>query len=65
MNIKDRLVAYLTKRDGGIRRNGRAMLALSSSTGYSVEALRSYAYGRRSPSQDPRLKILKEKVRRG
>lgn len=65
MNIKDRLVAYLTKRDGGICRNGRAMLALSSSTGYSVEALRSYAYGRRSPSQDPRLKILKEKVRRG
>lgn len=65
MNIKERLVAYLTKRDGGVRRNGRAMLALSKSTGYSIETLRSYAYGRRTPSQDARLATLKEKVRRG
>lgn len=65
MNIRERLHAFLTKRDGGIRRGGAAMVALSKATGYSVETLRSYAYGRRSPSQDPRLKILKEKVRRG
>lgn len=65
MNIKDRLTAYLTKRDGAIRRKGSAMLGLAKATGYSVETLRSYAYGRRSPSQDPRLKILKEKVRCG
>lgn len=65
MNIQDRLVAYLTKRDGSVRRSGKAMLALAEATGYSIESLRSYAYGRRSPSQEPRLKILKEKIRRG
>lgn len=65
MNVNERLRAYLEKRDGTIRRRGKAMLALAKATGYSVEALRSYAYGRRTPSQDARLATLKEKVRRG
>lgn len=65
MNVQERLSKHLIKRDGSIRRKGSAMLRLAESTGYSVEALRSFAYGRREPSQDARLRILKEKVRRG
>ena len=56
---------HLTKRDGAISREGPAMIALSEKTGYSVEALRSFAYGRREPKPGNRAKLLREAVRRG
>lgn len=64
-DVKKKLDTYLRKRDGSVSRSGKAMDALSKSTGYSVEALRSFAYGRRSPSQGERLQKLWEKIRRG
>lgn len=59
------LHAYLTSRDGAIAREGRAMLRLANTTGYSVEALRSFAYGRRSPQPCPRRAKLLKAIRRG
>jgi len=64
-DVKKKLDSYLRKRDGSVSREGRAMVALSEHTGYSVEALRSFAYGRRSPSQGERLQRMWEKIRRG
>lgn len=64
-DIQSKLHAYLTKRDGSIKRRGEAMVRVAGRTGYSVEALRSYAYGRRSPEPSPRLSKLKQIVRRG
>lgn len=64
-DIQRMLHSYLTKRDGAIVRNGPAMTRVASRTGYSVEALRSYAYGRRDPRPDPRLSKLRAMVRRG
>jgi len=64
-DVKKKLDTYLRKRDGSVSRSGKAMTALSKSTGYSVESLRSFAYGRRSPSQGERLQNLWEKIRRG
>lgn len=64
-DVKKKMDAYLRKRDGSVSRSGKAMAALSKSTGYSVESLRSFAYGRRSPSQGERLQKLWEKIRRG
>lgn len=64
-DIKTLLSAHLTKRDGAIRREGAAMLRLVEKTGYSTEALRSFAYGRREPSPGPRRTKLREAIRRG
>lgn len=64
-DIQNMLHAYLTKRDGSISRGGKAMLRIAARTGYSVEALRSYAYGRRSPEPSPRLAKLRQAIRRG
>ena len=57
---------YLTRRDGAITRDGKAMARLSKTTGYSVESLRSIAYGRREPdTSTARGKKLVRTVRRG
>jgi hypothetical protein len=63
--IQTLLRDHLTRRDGAIRRDGPAMLRLVEKTGYSTEALRSYAYGRREPTAGERRKTLMEAVRRG
>ena len=41
------------------------MTRLAEKTGYSVEALRSYAYGRREPNPSQRRTQLRELIRRG
>lgn len=51
---------YLVARDGSVSRTGKAMFRMMSSTGYSVESLRSFAYGRRKPRDtSDRAKKLK------
>lgn len=62
-DIKTLLSAHLIKRDGAIRREGAAMQRLVEKTGYSTEALRSFAYGRREPQPGPRLAKLKAAIR--
>lgn len=65
MDVAKKLREYLTKRDGSVSRTGDAMLALKVHTRYSTEALRSFAYGRRSPMEGKRRDKLIEKIRRG
>ena len=58
--------AYLTKRDGSITRDGAAMARIAKRTGYSVESLRSIAYGRREPANgSERRRKLYQAVRNG
>ena len=61
-NLQD----YLIERDGAVSREGRAMLRLSKTTGYSVETLRSIAYGRRKLcDRGERAKKLRRALSRG
>lgn len=62
-SIHKLLSAHLTERDGAVTRGGEAMRRLAERTGYSVEALRSFAYGRREPQPGPRLAKLKAAIR--
>lgn len=59
------LASYLTSRDGGITKRGKAITRLAKTTGYSIESLRSYAYGRREPLPGPRQTKLRRAVRNG
>lgn len=59
------LKTYLEERDGSVARSGKAMARVSRTTGYSVESLRSFAYGRRSPRDGcPRARKLRTILRR-
>lgn len=61
----DDLNAYLVKRDGSVTRSGKAIARVAKTTGYSVESLRSFAYGRRSPRDGcPRARKLRTILRR-
>ena len=64
-DIQRLLVRYLTERDGGVTKRGEAITRLGRTTGYSIESLRSYAYGRRQPLPGPRLTKLRRAVRNG
>lgn len=57
--------AYLTSRDGAVTRNGKAMTRLAKTTGYSVETIRSIAFGRRDAAPGERRKKLLRAVSRG
>ena len=59
------LKTYLEERDGAVTKAGRAITRAAKTTGYSIESLRSFAYGRRSPRDGcPRARKLRTMLRR-
>lgn len=65
-DIGEMTKSYLVARDKAVKREGAAMLRLSKRTGYSVEMLRSIAYGRKAPDRSNECaRKLRDAVRRG
>lgn len=56
--VQERVLAYLVKHDGRVVREGGGMRRLAKRSGYSVEALRSFAYNRRTPIDPVKSKRL-------
>lgn len=58
--MESKLKKYLTKKDGAVTRGGKTITSIAERTGYSIESLRSFAYGRRSPRDgSPKARKLK------